>query len=144
MEEEAVTTASDTEVGTTTFANMVGVTMASIVGKLGDEQMEFVAVDGRRFVFWYEEDCCGSCSVEDACGDLANLVGSPIVTAEEVCNYAPWSPPWEVDKDLWTPESFTWTFYRFATAKGTMTVRWLGESNGYYSESVSYREEPAS
>ena len=73
-------------------------------------------------------------------------VGSPIVEAEEVSNYAPEAgkAPWELSKDAYTPESYTWTFYRFSTAKGTVTIRWLGESNGYYSESVSFREEPAS
>ena len=125
---------------------MVGVTLLAIEGKVGDEQMTFVAEDGRKFVFWYEHDCCASCSVEDVCGDLADLVGSPIVEAEEVSNYAPEAgkAPWELSKDAYTPESYTWTFYRFSTAKGTVTIRWLGESNGYYSESVSFREEPAS
>jgi hypothetical protein len=131
----------------TEFKGMVGTTMKTIEGGLGDERMVFVAEDGRRFVFWYEHDCCASCNVEDIVGDLSDLVGSPVVLAEEVSNYAPEKEPWDEhgqEEKRWKPESYTWTFYRFSTVKGTVTVRWLGESNGYYSESVSYREEAAS
>lgn len=99
------------------------------------ERMIFFAEDGREFHFYHSQNCCESVRVEDVCGDLTDLVGSPILVAEEVSNEDQ-PPPEHAD-------SYTWTFYRYATAKGHVTVRWLGESNGYYSESVEFHvEEP--
>ncbi len=119
----------------TEFPNMVGVTMTSVVGEEGDDEMTFVADDGRRFRFYYEQDCCASCNIVDIGGDLADLVGSPILRAEEVSSEDAEAPEYS--------ESYTWTFYKFETNRGSVTVRWLGQSNGYYSESVTYAEEPA-
>ena len=124
-----------TTYGDADIKRMVGVTMKSVVND-GDDQLVFSAEDGRRFVFYYEPDCCASCHIEEVCGDLSDLEGSPIVEAEEVSNYEHEAPP--------NADSYTWTFYRFSTVKGTVTVRWLGESNGYYSESVTLSEEAAS
>ena len=54
--------------------------------------------------------------------------------AEEVISDE--NPP-EVTKE-YQESSYTWTFYKFATIKGSVTIRWYGESNGYYSESVDF------
>mgnify|MGYP005865371085 CR=1 FL=1 len=105
--------------------------------------------------------------VEDVCGDLNDLVASPLVLAEEVSSQerkerlTRLSDPTtfrveDLDAEqraaeqgdnilskllpIITAESYTWTFYRFATAKGHVTVRWLGTSNGYYSKRATFDE----
>ena len=88
-----------------------------------------------RFVFFHQQDCCEHVSIEDVCGDLQDLVGEPLLLAEEVEGETP------VDFNEREYESVTWTFYKFATRKGYVDVRWLGESNGYYSEGVSLGRE---
>lgn len=129
-----------------TLGSMVGRTISQIDGGLGAKTITLVADDGTRFVFWHEQDCCESVRVEDIAGDLNDLIGMPLLLAEEVSS----SYPHEALSRLAAPppppqdlESYTWTFYRFATAKGYVTIRWLGSSNGHYSESVSFREEAA-
>ena len=91
----------------------------------------------RTFRMYHHQDCCESVYIEDVCGDLQDLVRSTIVQAEEMSNYA--GPAVSPDSGSWD-ESITWTFYKFATAKGYVTIRWFGSSNGYYSESVDFEE----
>jgi hypothetical protein len=88
-----------------------------------------------RFVFFHSQDCCESVSIEDICGDLQDLVGEPLLIAEEVSGETP------VDFNEEEHDSVTWTFYKFATRRGYVDVRWFGESNGYYSEGVSLGKE---
>ena len=83
---------------------------------------------------YYDYDrYCGVDVFESIVGELADLVGSEILLAEEVEGESP------VDDDHY--ESHTWTFYKFATRKGYVDIRWLGTSNGYYSEGVSFVKE---
>jgi hypothetical protein len=63
---------------------------------------------------------------------LSDLEGVPLLRAEESTNL--FDIIKNIEKEF--SESGTWTFYKFATIKGYVDVRWLGESNGYYSESV--------
>ena len=120
------------------FSSLVGKTLAR-VENLDNEQIIFTeAGTEKQWVLYHSQDCCESVSVEDICGDLNDLVGSPILTAEEsVSGTDPEGMP-PREREEYVDESFTWTFYRIATAKGLVSIRWYGSSNGYYSESVDF------
>jgi hypothetical protein len=112
------------------MAQMLGKTFVQVSGSVGSDEMLFVTAQGERFMFAHSQDCCESVDINDIVGDLQDLVGEPMLLAEEVQGETP------VDFDEGDHESVTWTFYKFATRKGYVDVRWLGESNGYYSERV--------
>ena len=94
------------------------------------EELTLYLSDNNYVRFYHSQDCCESVYIESICGDLNDLVGAPLLVAEEVSNY-------EAEPLSAGEESYTWTFYKFATRKGYVDVRWYGSSNGYYSESVS-------
>jgi hypothetical protein len=116
----------DTQEG---LRSMVGRTFVRVEGSVGSGEMVFVDQNGERFVFTHFQSCCESVDINDIVGDLEDLVGEPLLIAEEVQGEVPADAEDEY-------ESYTFTFYKFATRKGYVDVRWLGESNGYYSESV--------
>ena len=90
--------------------------------------------DEVRYVLYHDQDCCESVYVEDIIGDIEDLEGWPMLISKEDTNA---DDPGTCDNG----ESYTWTFYNFATFKGYVTIRFLGESNGYYSEDVNCRKE---
>ncbi len=111
------------------ITELKGKTLTEVVN-IDNEEIVFTTDTGEHYKFYHVQDCCESVSVNDIAGELNDLVGAPLLMAEEVSNAdAPVLP---------NEESYTWTFYKFATIKGYVTIRWLGTSNGYYSESVSF------
>ena len=107
------------------IADMVGKTFTKVKAD-GNELVFENDVD--RYVFFHQQDCCESVCIDDIVGDLSDLEGEPLLIADEVDGESP--------ADFEAYESYTWTFYKFATRKGYVDVKWLGQSNGYYSESV--------
>jgi hypothetical protein len=117
---------------------LIGKTLTKVENK-GNDEIIFTCEDGKQYKMYHGQDCCESVSIEDIVGDLQDLVGSPILKAEEVSNYQPTSKE-DVERTKEADEwgSCTWTYYKFATIKGYVDIRWYGESNGYYSESVDF------
>lgn len=97
-------------------------------------ELVFLLEGGDKYKMYHEQDCCESVDLEDIEGDLKDLLNNPITQAEEVTS----TEHPEDKKDIPSDESYTWTFYKLATAKGYVTLRWFGTSNGYYSEEVNF------
>ena len=126
------------------FKSLVGRTLKNIVleesahtGKI--EAVFFETTDGFTYAMRHSQDCCEHVYLEDICGDLEDLLGSQITQADMVQSTE------SVSRELEEQDrSYLWTFYKLATVKGYVTLRWFGSSNGYYSEGVDFEivEQP--
>ncbi len=116
--------------------DLIGLTLLSVTAPESDV-VEFSLEDGRRFKLYHEQDCCESVRVESIQGDLSTLVGLVISVKEEVSSDKPADVP---KPEYEGPDSETWTTVTMTTEKGTVVIRWLGSSNGYYSENVNFTE----
>jgi len=95
----------------------------------GSQEIIFEGAPDPCFLMTHMQECCEVVLVEEIAGDPEWLLNSPITRAAADC---------------YEDQGGTSTFYRFSTAKGTVTVRWYGSSgSGVYGEAVSlYRKEP--
>ena len=107
---------------------LVGKVIKSIGGvERGSIEVIINTECGNIYRFYHYQDCCENVEIEDFIFDC-DYAGATILSAEESTSVA--------SEDESVYESGTWTFYRIDTSVGLIWLRWLGESNGYYSESV--------
>lgn len=122
------------------FSTLLGKTIAGV--EIADEDdmdktIVFYMDDGSLYAMYHTQNCCEDVSLEDVTGDLGDLIGSPITMAEaSMSGRGDDGAEAKVEDDGYEPDSFTWTFYKLATIKGYVDIRWYGASNGYYSETV--------
>lgn len=116
------------------FSTLQGKTFVKV--EVGDDIIRFDDTEGKSYYLGHIQDCCEHVYVESIVGDLSDLVGEPILLAEEATSSE--DPAGVVQE--YRNDSQTWTFYKLRTIKGSVDIRWLGTSNGYYSESVQLNE----
>jgi len=105
----------------------IGAKILSVEGlKVGSRRIVFKTSNG-VFLMYHDQDCCEDVRVDDVVGK-ADLVGAVVLDLIE-----------KISKEC-VNTSCTWTFYTLKTNKGYTDIKWYGESNGYYSESVDFVE----
>jgi hypothetical protein len=122
------------------FSTLVGKTLTKIeeinidTRECEKTKLLFHTTEGEVYEMSHSQDCCEWVRIEEIVGNLDDLVGLPILKAEEAVGPS----GFEDGPEKSVYEHSTWTFYNLATVKGYVTLRWLGTSNGYYSESVDF------
>lgn len=134
---------------------LVGQTLIDVRVSEHSDQILFFTNTGKLYRMHHQQSCCENVNIDDICGDLTDLIGVPILVAEEITNkddiflgvhgntllkakFLQGSKLPIEDPERYRPDSETWTFYKFRTIKGSVDIRWYGTSNGYYSETVDF------
>jgi hypothetical protein len=114
--------------------SIVGKTITGIEGlEKGSELIHFYT-EGYVYRMHHKQSCCEDVQLEDFEGEAEDLIGHPVLSFEEMSE----SDFEEMSES--NNNTCTWTFYMISTVKGTLWLRWLGTSNGNYSEEVSFDE----
>ena len=115
-------------------SDLIGRTFTAVTNTEDEIRFREDKDDGRSFALYHSQDCCEHVYVEDVTGDLNDLIGTPILGAEEVTNT---NDPGRKEK---YDEAYQWTFYKLRTIKGYVDIRFYGASNGYYGTGVDFAE----
>jgi hypothetical protein len=139
---------------TVAFDELIGKILTEIVITKDLDVVTFTTSEGQSFIMHHHQDCCECVWVEDICGDLDDLLHTPVLQAfvkshtrddmEMIKCYKEEATKrllGQDKNDYDLEDSATWTFYTIVTFKGSVTIRWCGTSNGYYSEEVSFEQK---
>lgn len=117
------------------YTEFSGKTIQEIRGcKKHSDEVTIKFTDGSCLKFYHRQDCCETVLLEDFDVTPEDLVNANIISIEERISN---SNENEIKPLNTWDQSYTWSFYVIKTSRFTMTMRWYGESNGWYSETVT-------
>ena len=106
------------------IAQIQGMTITSVVYKEANESL-LIHLNTHVLEMIHHQDCCESVYLADVVGSFEDLIGYPLLEVSE-------STVDIGNEDI----SSTASYYNFKTLKASVQLRWVGESNGYYSETI--------
>ena len=116
------------------LSELVGKTIVKLEQVNDWRELRFFCSDGTVYALHHFQDCCENVYLEDVNGELSWLLDTPVLMADEAQG--------ETGMEEEYGTEYRWTFYRFATRKGYVDLRFLGLSNGYYSERMDFIRIP--
>jgi hypothetical protein len=111
------------------FSTLKGEVLTDVDIDAKGESILLTTQSGKVFRIDHEQDCCEHVCICDTQGNFHDIIGKVIVEASHI-EKDKGDPPPEY------PDSWTRTDFVFKTDDATVISKWIGESNGYYSESV--------
>ena len=102
-----------------------GMTITAVVYKESEESL-LIHLNTHVLEMVHHQDCCETVYLADIVGSFEDLIGYPLLEVSESI----------VDAEIDGCESSTASYYNFKTVKANVQLRWIGESNGYYSETI--------
>ena len=113
------------------FSDLVGEVLDAVDIDREENQILLTTRSGRKFLVYHEQDCCETVAISGQDGSFDKLIGKPLIEARDFA----------VDTgEEGIDDSQTTTTLVFRVDDQTVISRWVGDSNGYYSESVDIAE----
>lgn len=113
------------------FSVLKGLVLESFEEARGPDEIRIQA-SGKKFRMFHDQDCCETVDIESIHfvpeSGKAKMIGETILDAVEYTM---------LDKRSDEGEG-TYTYYTLRTDSVTITIRWWGTSNGYYSEEADF------
>lgn len=106
------------------FEQLQGMTITAVVYKEVNESL-LIHLNTHVLEMIHHQDCCETVYLEDVVGSFEDLIGYPLLEVSESIV--------DIGSEY---TSSTASYYNFKTIKASVQLRWVGESSGYYSETV--------
>jgi hypothetical protein len=109
--------------------SLVGETLSFIDIDDDNNEILLTTESGRQIKIFHQQDCCESVFIDSTDGDWNELLGKVLIEVTK-----------DVVSDETECETSTHTKLIFRVNDATVVSRWIGYSNGYYSEDVDIEE----